>query len=100
MASESKTPRMSDHPNMTAFKASNQTKKEFFLGTTILGMHEVIEQHRGSPPPTISHWRQSDKVDYRTIKANLPVKDAVEFIETYAMNLTRTSAWKVLRQRA
>ena len=87
-------------PGLTVFKAINKTRKEILVGTTIFGMHQLIEQHRVARPPAISHWKQSDKVDYRSIKVNLPVEDAVELVETCAQNLTRTSGWKVLRQRA
>ena len=85
---------------LTVFKVINQTRKEYFLGTTILSMHEVIEQNRDTPPPGIAHWQQTDKIDYCTIKFNLPVKDASQFIETHAQILIHASDWKVIRQRA
>ena len=83
---------------LTVFEVINQTRKEFFVGTTILGMHEVIEQHRDAPPSAIAHWQQGDKINYRSIKFDLPVKDAAQFIETHAKRLARTSNWKVIRQ--
>lgn len=91
-----KRQRVPGHHLVTAFEATNDTRKEIYLGTTSLLLSNLMKEHAETPPSAIAHWDRADRIRYRSIDYSMIKRDAASFLASYAKS-RRIAGWKVLR---
>lgn len=80
------------------YEVVNETLKELFVGATKSPLENLHDQHKKTPPPSISHWRFNEhRIKYREIEKEMPDADFRAFIDGYA-NANKKSGWKIITE--
>lgn len=91
-----KKPKIPGHYLVTAFEATNDTRKEIFLGSTHRLLSSLIQEHAASPPKPIAHWERGDRIRYHSIDYSMEKRNVARFLSAYART-RRVEGWKILR---
>lgn len=80
----------------TVFEATNDSLKEVFVGFTARPLDKLTARLRAFPPACMRGWR-ADGFSVRPVEFELPLPDAVVFLETYARTPLPPD-WRYVRQ--
>lgn len=81
---------------VTVFEASNESRREVYVGTTTLSMSALIAGFGEKRPAALRHWRPSETVRFRSLEFGMSAAAAAAFIRGYASG---RSGWRVIRGR-
>lgn len=79
---------------VSIYEVLNETRGELFIGTT-WRLKDLLGFQQMTPPAVVRHWKEGDRLRFRTVEYGIPNADARAFIDTYAGS-DLVKSWKVL----
>ena len=88
----------SEPPHLVAvFEAVNESRREFYVGTTTLPEGDLKDLARSVAFRGITHWGPDEAIVYRIVESALGLDEALRFIKNYAATIQRIG-WKVFTE--